>query len=199
MERISILYIDDSPESGLGRYLGEEYTNEDFEINYSDIIFNPNDGYENLIRNRLVQSANIIFIDSKLFENRNVIGGKFTGEEFKIILKKYFPFIEVIVITQNEADSALETISKYDSRSGKTATEYYSEKLPDYIERAIHNIVVYRNLAKILANNTSWESILKEKIVNSLQGIGTYDELTKEDIDQLIVAFKEIQEKLDDK
>ena len=35
-----------------------------------------------------VKSANIIFIDSKLFENRNAIAGKFTGEEFKRVRSK---------------------------------------------------------------------------------------------------------------
>lgn len=197
MEIINLLYIDDSPEGALERYLDQEYCNPNFEIKYSEIIFNPNEGYESLIRNPLVQAANIIFIDSRLFENRTVADGKFTGEEFKVILKKYFPFIEVIVITQNEADPDLETLSKYDSNCGKLAKEYYAEKLPRYIERAINNILIYRRLALILKSNTSWESILKEKILNSLQGIGTYDELTKDDIDQLINAFKEIQEKID--
>lgn len=196
MEKINMLYIDDSPEGALERYL-EKYERKDYEIEYSEIIFKPNDGYESLIKSPVVQASNIIFIDSRLFENRNAADGKFTGEEFKIILKKYYPFIEVIVISQNEIDSDLETISKYNPQSGKTASEYYAETLPRYIEQAIRNIQEYRRIAVIMESNTSWESVLKEKIFNSLQGIGTYDELSKEDIDQLIEAFKEIQEKLD--
>lgn len=50
--------------------------------------FNSEEGYESLINNTEVRTANIIFIDSKLFENRNT-NGKFTGEEFKIILKTF--------------------------------------------------------------------------------------------------------------
>lgn len=196
MEKINILYIDDSPEGALERYL-ESYKSPGNEVSYEEIIFEPNDGYECLIKNPLVRRANIIFIDSRLFENRNAADGKFTGEEFKIILKKYFPFIEVIVITQNELDSELETIAKYDSKSGKSPMDYYQDCLPECMERAIQNICVYRKLANILENNSSWETILKEKIINSLQGIGTYDELSKNDIDHLIDAFKEIQEKLD--
>lgn len=197
MEKFNILYIDDSPDPGLERYLDEEYANLEYEIEYSEIIFRPDDGYESLIRNSKVQSANIIFIDSRLFINRKVGVGKFSGEEFKIILKKYYPFIEVIVITQNEVDPTIGTISKYDSNCGKTASEYYGEHLPPYIEKAIQNILVYRRLAEKLEDNTNWETTLKEKIINSLNGVGIYDELTKADIDSLINAFKEIQEKID--
>lgn len=197
MERFNILYIDDAPESGLERYLDTEYTNTDHEIEYSEIQFNPDDGYESLIRNSKVQTANIIFIDSRLFENRRVASGKFSGEEFKIILKKYYPFIEVIVITQNGADPHVGTISKYDPSCGKPASTYYAEHLPAYIEKAIDNILVYRRLAEKLEVNSNWETTLKEKIINSLNGVGTYDELTKVDIDNLISAFKEIQEKID--
>lgn len=197
MEKFNILYIDDSPELGLGRYLDKEYSNSEYEIDYTEITFQPDDGYESLIRNTKVQVANIIFIDSRLFENRSVASGKFSGEEFKIILKKYYPFIEVIVITQNAADPRVGTISKYDPNCGKTSTEYYAEYLPGHINKAIENILVYRRLAEKLEINTSWESTLIEKIINSLNGVGTYDELTKSDIDKIIIAFKEIQEKID--
>lgn len=197
MEKYNLLYIDDSPEQGLSRYLDREYSNNKCEINYSEIQFRPEDGYECLIRNAKVQEANIIFIDSRLFENRSAADGKFTGEEFKIILKKYYPFIEVIVITQNEAEPNVGTISKYDSSCGKTSNEYYHELLPDIIDKSIDNISIYRRLAGKLETNSSWERALIEKILNSLNGIGAYDELSKTDIDKLIFEFKQIQEKID--
>lgn len=198
MEKIRILYIDDNPESGLERYLDEEYKNSNNETEYSEITFNPQEGYERLIKDLKVRTANIIFIDSKLFENRTVGSGKFSGEEFKIILKKYYPFIEVIVITQNESNPDIGIISKYNPNCGKNPSEYYSEYLPQYIDKAIQNVLMYRRLAERLEVNSNWESTLKEKIISSLNGVGTYDELTKNDIDQLISVFKEIQEKIDD-
>ena len=115
MEKFNILYIDDNPEPSLGKYLDREYKNSEYETKYSELKFDPENGYESLIRDPKVQSANIIFIDSKLFENRTARNGKFSGEEFKIILRKYYPFIEVVVITQNEPDLKVGTISKYDS------------------------------------------------------------------------------------
>ena len=197
MENIKILYIDDLPETALSKYL-DTYTHDGCSIEYSDIIFKPEEGYESLINNLEVRSANIVFIDSRLFENRNASIGKFTGEEFKIILKKYFPFIEVIVVTQNEIDDEYETIAKYSPRDGITAEQYYRKFLPDKLKHAIKNICEFRKIASVMEKNTNWESVLIEKISNSLKGYGAYDELTKSDIDKVIVAFKELQEKLND-
>ena len=36
-----------------------------------------------------------------------------------------------------------------------------------------------------------------EKIVNSINGQGVFDELTKNDIDEVIEMFQELQEKID--
>lgn len=193
MEKISILYIDDSPEGALERYL-ESYTRDDCHIDFNVIIFDPNNGYESLINNPLVQTANIIFLDSKLFQNRNATQGKFTGEEFKIILRKYYPFIEVIVITQNGENLEMQIISKYDSRCSQSAKEYYDDLLPEHIDHAVANIKAYRSINDMLESNTNWGEVLKERVSNSLNGTVAYDELSKEDIDELINIFKQIQE-----
>lgn len=197
MDKYSIVYIDDKPEGALSRYLDREFSSERYEIEFSEIIFNPEDGYGSLLKHYKVKTANIILIDSLLFENRTATGGKFTGEEFKLVLRKIFPFIEVIVITQNETDTDIDKIPKYDKRCGKTSSDYYSELLPDIIDHAIDNICQFRLLAEMVDNNDSWETILKERILATLNGTGAYDELTTADIDNLISAFKEIQENLD--
>lgn len=196
MEKIKILYIDDAPDTSLSRYL-DEYKQVNCEFEFSDIQFIPEEGYESLINNTDVRSANVIFIDSKLFENRTAIEGKFTGEEFKIILKKYFPFIEVIVITQNDIAEEYETMAKYNPAKGESAEIYYNSIIPEKIETAIRNICESRKIALDMKKNTNWESVLVEKITNSLNGCGTYDELTKEDINEVISIFKELQEKID--
>ena len=195
MDTIKMIYIDDSPDISLSKYL-DKFRSGLCQFDYSDIEFNSEEGYESLINNTEVRTANIIFIDSKLFENRNT-NGKFTGEEFKIILKKHLPFIEVIVITQNEVEEEYETIAKYDSRSDKTAQEYYDSILPELIDHAVKNIFEYRKIASRMKENTIWEDVMIEKIENSLEGKDVYDELTKTDIDHLIGIFQELQEKVD--
>ena len=60
MTTLKILYIDDHPEAALSKYL-DNYKNSNCEIEYSDIEFNPDEGYESLINDPDVKSANIIF------------------------------------------------------------------------------------------------------------------------------------------
>lgn len=199
MEKYSVVYIDDSPESALTKYLDTQFHNDNYEIECHEVIFDPTtQGYDSLLQNTTITSANVIFIDSRLFENRNALSGKFTGEEFKLVLKKFFPFIEVIVITQNGTEDSIEKIPKYDKSSGKTASEYYDTILPKYLDSAIESIRQYRSLANLVESNNSWEKLLKEKVLATLNGSNSYDELTKTDIDTLIEAFKEIQVSLDE-
>lgn len=198
MEKYSLVYIDDTPDVELTKYLDRFFHSENYEIEFKEIRFYPESGYESLLSNPDVKSANIILIDSLLFENRNATGGKFTGEEFKLVLRKFFPFIEVIVVTQNGTDKDIEKIAKYDKSCGKTARDYYSNLLPPRINSAISNIRQYQLLADMLNNNDSWDEVLKDKVINTLKGKNTYDKLTKEDIDALISAFKQIEENLND-
>lgn len=198
MDKYSLVYIDDNPETALTRYLDEEFHSDKFEIVFSEIIFKPEDGYESLLSDQRVSSANIILIDSWLFENRTAIDVKFTGEEFKLVLKKIFPFIEVIVITQNGTDSEIRKIAKYDKSLAGSASEYYASKLPKIINDAVADIQQYRLLADLVKKNDTWEDVLKDKVIATLKGTTTYDKLTKADIDRLILAFKEIQESLND-
>lgn len=196
MEKYSLVYIDDNPETALTRYLDEEFQSDNYEIVCSEIIFKPEDGYESLLSDQRVSSANIILIDSWLFENRTAADVKFTGEEFKLILKKLLPFIEVIVITQNGTDSEIRKIAKYDKSLAGSASEYYSSKLPKIINEAVADIKQYRLLADLVRKNDTWEDVLKDKVIATLKGTNTYDKLTKDDVDSLILAFKEIQESL---
>lgn len=193
MQEIKIVYIDDKPDPSLSRYLDTEFSSDHFIKVYEEILFNPADGYESLIKNPVVQSANIIVIDSMLFENSGTVSGKFSGEEFKIILKKYYPFIEVIVITQNEPEVAMGTISKYSDSHNTSASEYYGRVLPELIHNAYANIQRYFSIADKLSGNSSLDKYLVEKVVSSLNGSSLYDELTKADIDSLILAFQRIE------
>ena len=196
MEKYSLVYIDDNPETALTRYLDEDFKSDNYEIVCSEIIFKPEDGYESLLSDQRVSSANIILIDSWLFENRTAANVKFTGEEFKLILKKLFPFIEVIVITQNGTGSEIRKIAKYDKSFAKSASEYYASKLPKIIDQAVADIQQYWLLADLVKKNNIWEDALKDKVIATLKGTNKYDMLTKADIDILISSFKELQESL---
>ena len=197
MEQIRILYIDDKPDPDLDEYFDRYYENDEYEKVYEIIQFDPNNGYESLLQDFKVQFANIIFVDSRLFENKTAVSGKFTGEEFKLVLQKFYPFIEVIVITQNGKDPDIDMIEKFKYESGsQSARQYYSNEIPKCINNAIKRIKQYRILASRITQNDSWEKLLKEKVLGTLEGTNKYDSLTKSDIDELINAFKLIQERV---
>lgn len=199
MDKIKIVYVDDKVDSDISRYLVRKYQHKDFEKEYEEIKFNSTEGYESLINNPIIKEANIILIDSKLFQNHTVSTGKFSGEEFKMILRKVFPFIEVIVITQNELEDNYGTISKHKGEGDGDPQEYYAAKLKKVLDDAIQNIYIYRNIANRLKTNDGIDKALIEKIVNSLDGTAQYDELTTNDIDEIIIAFKELQRNIDEK
>ena len=48
-----------------------------------------------------------------------------------------------------------------------------------------------------MEKNTSWEKVMVEKIVNSVNGQGRFDEFTKNDIDEVIKLFRELQDKVE--
>lgn len=199
MEKIRIVYVDDDLDENISKYFFQKCNEEDSLLEYDEVRFKKKDGYERLINDSLIKRANIILIDSKLFENDSVITEKFTGEEFKIILRKMLPFIEVFVITQNDDAGTYGTLKKYRTQPGLSPQEHYEKTLNTILEDAIKNIHIYRNISSRLKNNKGIEQVLIERIMNSLDGASQYDELTTNDIDSIIIAFKDLQEKINGK
>jgi hypothetical protein len=202
VERFNIVYIDDQIDIGLSKYFDRQtYAVDipDAEFQYVEVKYKPADGYLSLIKMKEVQEANIIFVDSKLFSDNDAIDQKISGEEFKVILRKFYPYIEVIVITQNGADEDLGTIPKYSAllNSNIDMQDYYEATIPKYIQTAVSNIKQFRRLAEVLGKSQSWEKVMKEKVQAALDGMSQYDSLTADDITNLIAIFKEIQEKID--
>ncbi|HWO76230.1 MAG TPA: hypothetical protein VNM69_10100 [Bacillus sp. (in: firmicutes)] len=199
MDKINIVYVDDEPDINISKYLNKEYDHDQFIIEYDEVCFKSEEGYDSLINNPLIKGANIILIDSKLFENDSAVTGKFSGEEFKMILKKMFPFIEVLVITQNDLGEDYGTIQKYRRDVKETPQQYYAMILKKVLDDAIQNIIIYRNIANKLKENEGIDKVLIEKIMSSLDGTSQYDELTTKDIDDIISAFRELKRDIDGK
>lgn len=203
MEKIKITYIDDNPDTALSWYLDSEYRIENYNVEFKEVIFDSESGYENLIKNNDILTANIIFIDSRLFENKTKGSRRFTGEEFKVIFRKKNPFIEIFVITQNEFEEGYTTIKKYSNKSlknGETAEEYYKRIIPPIIEIAVKNIIETRKILKKIEDNSNWKDKIEvEKLLNLQHGISVYEDLTKDDITKIIELFEKIDERLDEK
>lgn len=193
-EIINLVYIDDERDEAISAYLEDGYRNDKYDVRYQEVEFDVQKGYEGLLDSPEVAAANVILIDSKLFEKNNVeCKGKFSGEEFRMILRKIFPFIEVVVISQNGENRDYEIIPKYRSGSSETSDKYYERVLKEKIDASIERVITFRNISKKLENNKEIEKFLVEKTMDSLNGINNYDGLTKDDIDNLIDAFKSLE------
>lgn len=113
------------------------------------------------------------------------------------LLQKFYPFIEVVVITQNGKDPDIDMLGKFKyETANKNAQQYYAIEIPKSIDNAMKRIKQYRVLVSRIDQNDSWEKLLKEKVLETLNGSNKYDSLSKNDIDELVNAFKLIQEKL---
>ena len=193
-EKINLVYIDDDRDEAISDYLENYYQNDKYNVEYLEKDFEGDKGYEGLLDSPVVASANIILIDSRLFENDRIkCKGKFSGEEFRMILRKIYPFIEVLVISQNGENKDFEIIPKYRSGNVETSKEYYERVLKGKIDESIERVITFRNISKKLESNKGIEKFLVERTVDSLNGISDYEDLSKEDIDKLINAFQDMK------
>ncbi len=186
-KKIHITYVDDKIDNLLSRYLNELYF-EGIEIISKEVEFNSNkENYITLLEERNVQFADIIVIDSKLFENNNV-NQKFSGEEFKMIYTTAHPYSKVIVISQNDGLEQYGTIKKFDSTTKNNYKQFYDSHLKNIIKENIDEIFQKRNILKMLKNNSEAYkgSLIVEKINELMSGTSSYKDLTDEKIDSLI-------------
>lgn len=204
-EKVSICYVDDDIDTLLSKYLfnfRNKYNNEmeDSELETEEYQFTDKDDYKTLLKNDLINNANILLIDSRLFETGNTVEKKFTGEKFKIILQQILPFIKTIVITQNEILSDSVSVSKFKD-SGfirQTADDYYDENLKQHLNRCIKDILEGKRILKELTDDNEIDPLLISNIEKTISGIEETAIFEKEELDELICLFKEVKKNYDE-
>ena len=188
-----MLYVDDKIDLYVSKYLNS-YSNDKAEYKYSELKFENKYSYEDLLENNEIQKADILFLDSMLFENGNVQDNKISGEELGLIIKKIFPFKEIIVITQYQDKMEYSTLKKYNSNTYDCDEDsFFQDNWNKEIVNATKNIILNRNILKNISSKRYVEKYLFEKMENSINGLSNYDNLTKADIDSLIKAFEEMR------
>ena len=191
MEKFRLIYIDDNIDYSLTAYLRNTFGNTDIE--YDERQFKNTETYNDLLKDNLVKLANIILIDSKLFENRNVGNKKFTGEEFQILVAKIYPYKKVFVISQNEDVEGVGFIKKTDLDNEDDIKEYYDQNLKLKIEEAIQKIKVEIKLINEMCGKQTIDPVIMEQIKNAMYGGGEFDQLTSQDIDKVIDLFHQLK------
>lgn len=186
-QKINITYIDDKIDLYISRYL-DELNFDNAEIIAKNVEFDSNsENYITLLEEKDVQLADIIIIDSKLFENSSV-DQKFSGEEFKMIYTTAHPYSKVIVISQNDGLEKYGTIKKFDSATNVNPSMFYDNNLKKILQKHINEIFQKRNILKMLQRNSEAfkGSLIVEKINELMNGTSSYKDLTDEKIDTLI-------------
>ena len=79
----------------------------------------------------------------------------------------------------------------------KNAYEHYQEKLKPIIDEKCKSIASRRLVVNEFRDNNTWDTLMKEKLLNSFLAMPLYEELTKNDIDQLVDSFKQIEKLID--
>lgn len=203
---IRLMYIDDDADLNLSffihsfelkDFLKNNNLNENVCISVSEYHLKKSDSFDALIKTIKDNQVNILIIDSKLYEDKNVLN-KITGEAVKLYLKQFLPYIEVIVISSKEIDENYLTISKSFKSSFEDAKSQYNNSLLPKIVESIKKVQENLFLAEEMKKGLAFDKYISDRIEASLNFREDYSSITKNDIDDLIDAFKAIQEKIDE-
>lgn len=205
MNNMVLTYVDDKLDPLLSKHLRKyvkvtekhrKDNDPEAQLQYKELTFNPEMAYRDLMNEEYMQAADMIVIDSRLFENNTApVNSRFSGEEIRVLVRRYYPFKEVIVVSQNDCSDDLDIIPKYNSRkeSERTAEEYYSEVLDKRLDQSIRSIDAYYVSAARLDQNSAVNRYTIEQTINSLKKENSYQELTRGDIDRLVEIFSTIK------
>lgn len=166
-----------------------------YELKFTKYKFTTEDTYKTLLENKLVMDSNIIIIDSALFENGDSPLNKFTGEQFKIILRQLLPFIKTIVISQNGGKMDSTTVEKWKGIGDLKL--FYNKKLLPILSRNIFNTLEEQQILKQLSKENAFDEVLVDTIKNTSLGIIDTALFEKTDLDQLINLFNEVKSHYD--
>lgn len=193
METINIVYVDDKLDPYVSAYLST-FSSDKYLYEKEEIIFSNRDSYESMLSIEEIRTADILFLDSMLFENNRVNGNKLSGEELGFIIKKIFPYKEILVITQYQEKSEFSSLKKYNSKTfGPSSDKFFKQYWEGIILKASHNIVKNRKILEKLSSENYVEKMLLEKLEATMSGQVDYENLTKKDVDKLIKSFEEMR------
>lgn len=193
METINIVYVDDKIDLYVSRYLSS-LSSDEYLYKRKEITFSNGDSYDSMLSIEEIRTADILFLDSMLFENSRVNGNKLSGEELGFIIKKIFPYKEILVITQYQEKSEFSSLKKYNSNTfALPADKFFKEYWEETILQASHNIVQNRRILEKLSSENHVDKMLLEKLESTMSGQVDYENLTKKDVDKLIESFEEMR------
>ena len=202
---IKICYVDDNLDPFLVGYL-DKYVCNSPDYKYVEYEVSPSLSYNDLLMDETINMSDILIIDSGLFEEVEYTENTLTGEELRFIIRKVFPYKEVLVISQNDTNE-YDIESKFKPSSPladssfemyeEEASQFYNERLLPKIIDSRRSIEATKNILNRISNKGYMSSsMLLEQIRDTIDGDNIYTELSKEDIDSLIDNFTKLRKEL---
>lgn len=192
---IEVLYIDDSIDLSVSTLLRRFFPKHYDELKFSDDMI-----IDNLLNHDKVKKADLVIVDSRLFERKSKTKNKFLGEDFRLLLKDAFPFKECIVITQyNQSGEGDDLKSKAGTIQKKTDprmsdTAYWTDIFKPNIDSAVDMINKYKVLYQLVSNNKDVNLYTLERLEERSKGELKYESLKVEDIDRIVDALKDVEQ-----
>lgn len=189
-EHIEIIYVDDVIDPFLSNYLKKYVEESNIKVlKYKEIKFEENFDYDSLINHDKFKNSDIVIIDSKLYENDNTRGNNYTGEVFELLLRDRSPYVEVIVVTQNDVSENSATLKKAVGHDNHI--KYYKDNLKPLLDHSVNRVIEHRNKIKEEISKGNIDKASLERIEGFLNHDNSY-RLTSKDIDEIIKLFKKI-------
>lgn len=200
---LKICYVDDYIDTYLSKYLDEypnKFKNLEYTVETSEYTFLPEDNYKTLLLNQQITESAVLLVDSRLFQNMTKNTGKFTGEQFLVILKKVLPFIKTIIITQNEISRDSITIEKYknEHRSAMESSEYYDSFLKPVLDQNLQEFIDEKEIFNEMIGSPEFDELLIETLSRSIDGLEENTIFEKEELDELINIFNEVRDQYEE-
>ena len=194
-EQIEIIYVDDRIDlqltDYLNKYVGDcNKKSNNIVIGYNEVEFKQDYTYDSLINNETFRRCDIAIIDSKLYENTNAKGHAYTGEDFKLLVRNLSPYIDIIVITQNEVSENSATIRK--SHGNEDSKKHYDSELKPLLDYSIKCCTEYKFKLDELKTKGQTDKAILDRISDLINHEDTYN-LTEKDVDEIIKLFNEIK------
>ena len=110
-----------------------------------------------------------------------------------MLFKKLLPYIEVIIISQDNRLRTENTVVKFSGTGESDAESYYTENLDPCLDEAIKEVLALEEIALTMQSSSVIDKFLQDSILYSMKGDVAYEGLKKTDIDKLILAFRELK------
>jgi len=197
MDTIKLVYVDAVLDKYISAYLAtiNNQLEKDVQFQIQEIEFAEGGDVLTLIKNKDVQHANILLMDSELFKNDKKTK-RVMGEQVILLLKKINPFIKVIVISQHKDVNHIGVVAKYkpekmDLENDDVGMEYYNENLTPRLQHAVRSVMKYRTIRQDIVENEETKIIL-DQIDGLMHGDWSYSNVQQDDIDNLILHVKNL-------